>query len=711
MTKGPRSFLTATVMILACASGATLTVEGAEVESSSVEGRQNSEYDVIVYGGTSGGVVAAVQAASMGKSVLLIEPGRHIGGLSSGGLGATDIGNKAAIGGLSRAFYRSLGTHYADENAWVHESPGDFAKNSRSRPSGKQEMWKFEPHVAEKTFQNMLAAKKVPIRYDTRLDLQSGVELDGSRIDSIVMEGGSRFRAKVFIDATYEGDLMALAGISYHVGREANATYGETLNGVQTINAVHHQFTVPVDPYRRRGDPSSGLLPGVAAGGPGDEGAGDHRVQAYCFRMCTTDVVENRVPWKKPDGYNAERYELLLRNFEAGDHRVPWNPLLMPNRKTDVNNNYAISTDNIGMNYDYPDADYVRREEIIHEHLVYQQGLMWTLANHSRVPEKIRNQFQLWGPAKDEFVDNDHWPHQLYIREARRMISDYVMTQHECQGRRTVDDAVGLAAYTMDSHNIQRYVKDGQAINEGDVQVGGFSPYAISYRSIRPKKAECSNLLVPVCLSASHIAYGSIRMEPVFMVLGQSAATAACLAIDADVAVQDVSYSSLRERMLADGQILEWTGPKRLPPLDPKTMPGIVVDDRDAELTGTWTPSRSVGNYVGTAYLHDKNENKGAMRAVFRPKFSRVGRYEVRVYYTPNPNRATNVPVTVESSSGAVERRLDQRRRAGKRGFVSIGTYEFAAGRSGSVTISNAKTDGHVIIDAVQFVRVDEPGK
>ena len=374
------------------------------------------------------------------------------------------------------------------------------------------------------------------------------------------MESGRSFRGRVFIDATYEGDLMAAAGVSYVVGREANSTYGETLNGVQTQNAIHHQFVQPVDPYVVAGDASSGLLYGVDGSGPGAEGQGDHRVQAYCYRLCATDDPDNRRPWPKPDDYDARRYELLLRNFEAGDERVPWHPVRMPNRKTDSNNNFAVSTDCIGMNYAYPDGDYATRERIICEHETYTKGLMWTLANDPRVPEAVRSHFRTWGLARDEFVDNDNWPYQLYGREARRMVSEYVMTQHDCQGRRVAEDPVGLAAYTMDSHNVQRYVDGhGCARNEGDVQVGGFPPYPISYRSIVPRRAECTNLLVPVCLSASHIAFGSIRMEPVFMVLGESAATATVLALETGGAVQDVPYNCLAERLLSDGQILRWS--------------------------------------------------------------------------------------------------------------------------------------------------------
>lgn len=516
--------------------------------------------DVIVYGGTSGGVAASVQVARMGKSVILIEPSAHLGGLTAGGLGATDIGRKVAIGGISREFYQRIHRHYQQPEAWRNETLEAYGERTNNRLLDTDTMWGFEPRVAEKTFEAMLAEAGVTVVRGERLDLANGVALNDDRIVAIIMESGARFRGAAFIDATYEGDLMAKAGVSYTVGREANAQYGETLNGVQVRNAVHHQFVEPVDPYVTPGDPESGLLPGVHGDGPGEEGAADHRVQAYCFRMCTTDDPENRVAWPKPDGYDPLRYELLLRNFEAGDHRVPWNPVHMPNRKTDTNNNFAISTDNIGMNYDYPEADYAARERIIAEHRAYQQGLMWTLANSPRVPETVREHFQRLGLAADEFTDNGAWPHQLYVREARRMVSDYVMTEHDCTHERAAADSVGLGAYGMDSHNTQRYVdENGHARNEGDVQVRVAGPYPVSYRSIVPKQGECANLLVPVCLSATHIAYGSIRMEPVFMILGQSAATAAVMAMDDEVAVQDVDYAALRERLLADGQVLVWS--------------------------------------------------------------------------------------------------------------------------------------------------------
>ncbi|NIA30456.1 MAG: FAD-dependent oxidoreductase [Actinobacteria bacterium] len=516
------------------------------------------QYDIVIYGGTSAGVVAAIQAARMQKSVVLIEPGKHLGGLTSGGLGQTDIGNKKAIGGIAREFYHRVFEYYMKDESWVQQKREEYQAGKDWYEN--QVWWKFEPHVAEKIFRDMIREAKVPVVFEERLDLKNSVHKQGTKITAIRMESGKIFRGQVFIDATYEGDLMAKTGVSYTVGREANAVYGETLNGVQTKNAVHHQLQDFINPYIEPGQPSSGLLPGIDPTGPDKEGSGDHRVQAYCFRMCMSDAPENRVPFEKPAGYDSLQYELLFRNFEAGEDGVPLIISMMPNRKTDTNNKHGFSTDYIGQNYDWPEADYTTREKIYRKHLLYQQGLMWTLANHPRVPEKIRQEVSRWGLAKDEFTDNGHWPHQLYIREARRMIGEYVMTEHNCRGVRVAPQTIGLAAYTMDSHNVQRYItKEGFVKNEGNVEVGGFPPYPISYKSLTPKASECTNLLVPVCLSASHIAYGSIRMEPVFMVLGQSAAMAACMAIDMGANIQNVDYAVLRKQLLLGRQILEWT--------------------------------------------------------------------------------------------------------------------------------------------------------
>ena len=502
----------------------------------------NNNYDVVIYGGTSAGVIAAIEVAKLGKKPIIIEPGKHLGGLTSGGLGATDIGNKGAIGGLSRDFYRRVNQYY---------NPDSDTKETK---------WTFEPHVAELIFNEMLQEYDIPVIYNERLDLTKGVEKTNAKINQITMESGLTIIGKMFIDASYEGDLMAIAGVSFSVGREANKTYGETYNGVQVINAINHQFKNPVDAYVVPGKAESGLLPGILNdGGPGIEGDGDHRIQAYCYRMCLTNVPGNRIPFPKPEDYNPMRYEILLRYLNTGVFDVLQLSTPMPNGKTDTNNKGAFATDNIGMNYNYPNGDYSTRENIIKDHENYQKGLMWFLSNDPRVPTDVRNEMSEWGLPKDEFTDNENWPHQLYIREARRMISDYVMTQHDCEGLVTAVDPVGLAAYTMDSHNVQRYVdKNGKVRNEGNIEVGGFPPYPISYKSIVPKVEECSNLLVPVCLSSSHIAFGSIRMEPVFMVLAQSAAAAAVLAINEGVALQEINYSELKAQLLKDEQVLAW---------------------------------------------------------------------------------------------------------------------------------------------------------
>ena len=672
-----------------------------------------SSHDVVVYGGTSGGITAAIQAARMGRTAVLIEPTQFLGGLTTGGLGATDIGNKRAIGGMSREFYGRVWQHYQNPAAWTRQTREEYV-NRRSGPNDPNEktMWTFEPHVASKIYDDMLreVRDKVTVVKGERLDLARGVVKQGTRIVRIVMESGRAFEGRMFIDATYEGDLMAKAGVSYHVGREANSVYGETLNGVQTGHAVSHQFIRAVDPYVKPGDPTSGVLPGINVAGPGEEFSGDRKVQAYNFRLCTTDVPENRRAWVKPANYDPQWYELLLRNFEAGDHRAPWNPVWMPNRKTDTNNNYAISTDFIGQNWEYPEADYATRARIWQRHVDWQQGLMWTLANHPRVPERVRAEFQRLGLAKDEFTDNDNWPRQLYVREARRMIPDYVMTEKNCRRDEVAADSVGMGAYNMDSHHIQRYItKEGHVRNEGDVQVR-VRPYPISYRSIRPKAAECTNLLVPVCLGASHIAYGSIRMEPVFMVLGQSAATAAVHAIEQGVDIQRIDAAKLKARLEQDGQVLDFESPP-LPPATarvvlPKTgLPGVVVDDLDAIRTGFDRSSAAHSTYVDNGYHHDNNDNKGNQTARFVPDLPRAGRYEVFVAYPFNANRATNTPVTIRHADGETKVTLNQRRKPAVQDLLqSVGTFRFEAGRAGQVEIGNAGTDGYVVIDAVQWV-------
>jgi len=529
-------------------------------------------FDLVIYGGTSAGVSAAIQASRMGKTVILIEPTKRIGGLTTGGLGQTDIGNKQAIGGIAREFYQNVKKYYQQPENWKWQKSNEYKDGGQTRTdSGEDAMWTFEPSAALKIYYNMLKQeKKITLVYKQRLDRKNGVTKKKGVITSIAMESGEIYSGKAFIDATYEGDLMAAAGISYTVGRESNKKYGETLNGVHTAdtartmtnrlgrNSINHNFARGVDPYIEKGNPASGLLPFINPKGPGKDGSGNKGVQAYCFRMCLTNHPENRIPFEKPANYNELEYELLLRNYEAGEKGFPWINSDMPNRKTDTNNRTGFSTDFIGQNYNYPEASYAEREAIAESHRNYQKGLMWTLAYHPRMAEHIRNEVSKWGMCKDEFTEGNGWQEQLYVREARRMISSYVMTQYNCEGLKVANDAVGLAAYGMDSHHIQRYVtKEGFVKNEGNVEARVKGPYPISYRSIVPKEKECKNLLVPVCLSATHIAFGSIRMEPVFMVLGQSAAIAASIAIDKNIPVQQVEYNELEKVLLENKQRLK----------------------------------------------------------------------------------------------------------------------------------------------------------
>lgn len=486
------------------------------------------ECDICVYGANSGGAIAAITARKLGLSVVLLEPSRHLGGLSAGGLGCTDIGNKFAIGGLAREFYRRVGKKY-----------------------GVEEHWRFEPHVAEEVFTEWLAECGITCHFESFL---ADVKMQDGRIRQLTTEHGITVTAGQFIDGTYEGDLMARAGVSFTIGREANTQYSETLNGSQIKQ--YHQFDFPVSPYAVEGDPASGLLPGIDPE-PHAEGAGDHRVQAYNFRLCLTNNAANCIPFEKPEGYDRSAYELAARYFRAGYKQEFRKFDALVNDKVDMNNYGGVSSDFIGANHDFPAASYQERERIFQEHVLWTKGLLWFWKTDASVTPEFQREFQKWGWCRDEFPGTGGFSHALYVREARRLVGDLVMTEHHCRGAETVGDPAGLAAYTMDSHNCRRVVVDGNVKNEGDVQVQSGPPYGVSYRSIVPRRGECKNLFVPFCLSASHIAFGSIRMEPVYMVLSESAVRAAAIAMEQGIAVQDVPYATLRERLLEAGQILE----------------------------------------------------------------------------------------------------------------------------------------------------------
>lgn len=652
-------------------------------------------YDICVYGGTSAGVMAAVTAKRAGKSVVLIEPSKHLGGLSAGGLGATDIGNKFAITGLARDFYRRIGKHY-----------------------GRLEQWTFEPHVAEGLFEQYLKEAGVPVLREWRVkpfnyvyDAPKGLIMSVA-VESVARPSETRIiRAKQFIDCSYEGDLMAISSpVSFSVGREDNKQYGETWNGVQLLDK--HQFPDGVDPYKIPGKPESGLIYGVSDRKLHPNGTGDLSVQAYNYRMCLTDDPANRIPITRPDDYDSTKYELLLRQLLASP-KVPdvltWNLMHfvpMPHRKTDINNCGGLSTDMIGANYDYPNADYKRRAEIIKDHESYTKGFFYFIGHDPRMPKHLRDEMLQWGYPKDEYMDNGHFSHQLYIREARRMVGEYVMTQANCEGKTTVTDGIGMAAYTMDSHNCQRIVveKDGKMMvkNEGDVQVGGFPPYPVSYRALVPKKAECQNLLVPVCLSASHIAYGSIRMEPVFMVLAQSAALAACHAIDEKVAVQDIDIKKLQARLAND-------------PLLDGRAPELLIDNDDNErvlTTGTWERLTKGGKY-GTSLLLAKPDQPATV--TFQAKNLKPGRYTVYVYNPlwegggGNPDqigtqtsKAAKVSATLQNGRNEVVIPVNQQ--VQNNDWISLGEHDLSA--LASLKISAEGSRNPVVADAVLFLPV-----
>lgn len=642
---------------------------------------QPRQVDVCVYGGTSAGVIAAYTAKMNGKTVILIEPGNHLGGLTSGGLGYTDIGNKYAVTGLARDFYRRVGSYY-----------------------GKFEQWIFEPHVAEDIFKQYIESSQTEVLFQHRI---VSANVDKGAITSIVLESSSgngtqqTIAAKMFIDCSYEGDLMARAKVSYRVGREANREFGESYNGVQLRDK--HQFVDGIDPYKTKGKPESGLLWGISPDALAPAGSGDKKVQAYNFRICLTNDPKNMVPITKPENYDSSRYELLVRVMEKEPSR-PFNlimkPDMMPNKKTDINNNGPFSTDMIGMNYAYPEASYEERKRIIKAHEDYIKGFLYFIATSKRLPAHLGTEMRKWGYPKDEYTDNNNWSPQAYIREARRMVGEYVMSQANCEGRATVEDGVGMAAYTMDSHNIQRVVVNGMVKNEGDVQIGGFPPYPISYKALVPKKSECTNLFVPVCLSATHIAYGSIRMEPVFMVLAQSSAVAATMAIDRKTAVQDVNVKLLQQKLKAD-------------PLADKSLPEILVDNDDATgviIEGRFARLEKAPGVYGRSLLADTtiNEFFKPSSVRFVPAIPKAGMYSVYVYCPRTPKSTRQVTITVfdgKTRKDVVISPNDVKVEGQTSGeWIGIGKFTLPAGKSAYTAITNKGMDGVVVADAVLFV-------
>lgn len=506
----------------------------------------DSGHDVVVYGGTASGVIASVAAARAGASVLLLEPRHHLGGMATGGLSRTDFGKKQVIGGDALEFYWRVGLKYG-----MNRYAQDVA-------------WYYEPHVGEQVFREMLQEARVEVRFGHRLREHNGVRKEGARIVSITTDDGKTYAARIFIDCSYEGDLIAQSGVKYTWGRESTEQYGESLAGVRE-QTPKHQFVDKISAY----DAQHHLLPEIGAGPKGTPGSADKKVQSYNFRLILSDDPGNQVEFPKPPGYNPQRYELLARLLKAETIRLGRSPYLhevtliapIPNHKADFNNNGPFSTDYIGASWDYPTGSYVRQAEIWQAHVNYTKGFFYFLAHDPRVPKGLHDEVNRWGLAKDEFRDTQNWPNQLYIREARRMIGEYVMTQKDLQTDRTKPDPIGMGSYNSDSHNVQRVVTpDGYVENEGDVQVP-VQPYQIPYRVMLPKRDQMTNLLVPVCLSASHVAYSSLRMEPQYMIIGQAAGVAAAMASKNDKAVQQIDVDALVSKLKTEGAVMEYQPP------------------------------------------------------------------------------------------------------------------------------------------------------
>ena len=681
-----------------------------------LESNRTLQGSVIVYGGTSSAITAAVQAKRMGNSVLVVCPDERLGGMTSNGLGWTDTGNKEVIGGLAREFYHRVWRYYQSPDVWKWQRKEDFGNRGQGALAVDGEMrtmWVFEPEVASNIFESWVRENDLQVYRGERLDRKHGVELKDGKIVSITTLSGARYQGDVFLDCTYEGDLMAAAGVSYFVGREGNARYGETLNGVQSRMANKNQFINRIDPFISPGDSTSPLLPSISPFPPVSEGEGDGKIQAYNFRLCLTDVNENRIPFPKPDDYDPEQYELLLRTLLLGSRHIftHFNPV--PNGKTDTNNHGSFSTNNIGMNYNYPDGTYEEREKIIREHENYQKGYFYFLSNDNRVPSDVRAEMNQWGLAKDEFVETENWPSQLNVREARRMVSDFVMTEADVTGERESLKTIGLGFYAMKSHNVQRYVLEdeqgkGYVRNEGYFQVPVEQPYAISYDAIVPSIEECSNLIVPVCLSASHVAFGAVRMEPVFMILAQSAATAASLALEQGIAVQQVDYLELKERLLQDGQILEFRKEVRVSKAvgyPRNRLGGVVVDGDQIEFVGQWTESTSLRPFVGTSYHHDSNAGKGKCSARFPFLAPKDGLHEIKVSFSVFANRAGNIRYEIKHKDGHARVLVDQRKpHLSGDLWYSLGSFSFQKGEQYFVELFNENTSGYVVADAIQVL-------
>jgi hypothetical protein len=638
--------------------------------------------DICVYGGTSGGVAAAVAAARLGKSVVLLTQNNHVGGMTASGLGVTDVGpgnDTSYIGGLAREFYRRVGQAYGSTNLVI---------------------W-FEPHVAENVFWQMLAEAGVNVYSNRWL---ASVTLTNQRLAEITMEDGSVFRAREFIDTTYEGDLMAAAGVTFTWGREGTNVYNESLAGIRPLGGSYNY-----DPYVVPGNPASGLLPLVQPDTGGNVGDGDLRLQAYNFRLCLTQNATNQIPIAAPTNYSEANYELVRRYIAARvarDTNVSLGQLIhiqtiIPNGKTDINANGELSTDYVGYNDTWATNTHAGREQIRAAHENYIRGLLYFYRTSTNVPANLNAEAQSWGLAKDEFTDHGGWPWQIYVREARRMVSDYVMTQSNCEARATAPDGIGLARYNIDSHGVRRLASGGFARWEGSIGGTPPYPYPISYRSIVPRAGEGENLFCTFALSASHVAFASCRMEPVFMMTSHAAGVAAAFALDDNVAAQQLNYAKLAAQLRADGQLLAWNAGS-------SATNGVILDEDDpggVSNSGGWVYGANAGGWNGD-YYHDGSSGKGTKWVRYTPALPTNGAYEVYAWWVEASNRATNAPYDILHDAGTNRVLVNQKTPSG--GWFKLLTTNFTAGQGQGVIIRNDNTAAgtYVIADAVRFLPV-----
>ena len=636
--------------------------------------------DVCVYGSSPAAMTAALQVRAQGRSVALIVPGQHIGGMLVEGLGSQDVNNNGTqnelvISGLSKEFYQRIGAKY-----------------------GKAVQYRFEPKIAQATINEWLIEAGVDVFRGNRLaERFEAVQKDGTEIVELEMENGNRFRAEVFIDGTIEGDLMKWAGVSYVVGRESNATYGETLNGIR--NGGYRQFAKNVDPYIVPGNPASGLIATIQDEPLGTLGAADDNIMGFCFRQTLTKTAGNKITITQPADYDPANYEIYRRYLAAGGSLYSPSANL-PNGKTDLGSWHDLSGNLYGYSKGWPDGTYSQREAIYTYHKNFIQGLYWFLANDPAVPLAVRNNWSQWGLAADEFTDNGGWPRSLYIRSGRRMVSDYVITEADTKGQTVAADSICVAWWPPDMHHARRIVQNGRAFNEGFVFASDYVPFPISYRSIVPKRSEATNLLVPAALSSSYVGYGSVRLEWNQMICGQSAGAAAVEALRTGDAVQDVDYARLRPVIKAAGLVLEVPDTLSLPG-------GTIVDNSDASQfsqTGTWVTTTSVAGYVGSNYLHDNNSDKGSLSATFQPLVATAGSYLVYGRWSSGSTRSSSVPVTITHAAGQTDITVDQQQNGNQ--WNLLGTFVFAVGSTGSITYKNVGTSGFVIVDAIQLVPV-----